>query len=378
MSRLVVLLLLCLLAVGIAAAQDAASTSTPIGPVFVPSPTFTTVPTPVITPTPPGDDPRIGVCSAPFQPGWRPYRIFRNDRLADLLVGVEGLTVAQVAALNCLDDSAALPVGAVIWLPPGTASTLAHPAPQDTSPGVDRAEIVSFTASADRVRNEGQGITLSWQATGAAAYLYICPPAANQTCERPLEAQPVPLAYTTPPISGFRYAGPVRYRLEVVDGEASATRDVTVEVVCAHEAIGEVAGFHACPVEPIRYVFTAWQPFERGVMMWISESRQIWVMTDDQHLQIFDDRYQEGDPTPAAVAPPDRFTPQRGFGRVWEGLGGPDSRLGWALGEETGYDAGWQPAGRYSFTTYIGGPFGILYAITIIPGSSTGYWVQIR
>lgn len=377
MIRSVMLLLaLGLLAARMAAAQD--TTPTPVGPVFVPSPTFTSVPTPVITPTPPGDDPRIAVCSAPFQPGWVPYVVKRNDRLADLLVGVEGLPVEQVAALNCLDDSAALPVGAVIWLPVGTANLLAHPAPQDTSPGVDRAEILSFSASADTVQNEGAGVTFTWRASGTEAYFYICPPRPEHTCERPIASQPVPLEYTTPPVSGFRYAGPARYRLDVQDGESRVTKDVLLEVVCTHERIGEVAGFQACPIEPIRYVFTAWQPFERGDMMWISESGQIWVMTDDQRLRIFEDRYQEGDPTPAAAPPPDRFTPQRGFGRVWEALGGPDSPLGWALGEETGYDAGWQPAGRNSYTTYVGGPFGILYAITLIPGTDTGYWVQIR
>ncbi|MBI5671071.1 MAG: hypothetical protein HZC41_24005 [Chloroflexi bacterium] len=376
MSRLI-LLLLCLLAVSVTAAQEAAPTSTPLGPVFVPSPTFTSVPTPVITPTPPGDDPRIAVCSAPFQPGWKPYLIQQRDWLANLLVGVDGLTVAQVAALNCLDDSAALPIGAVIWLPPGAFSALAPGEPQGPSPGEDRAGITSLTASATQVLNEGQDITFSWQATGTAAYFYMCPAGPQLDCWRPLGAQPVPLTYTTPPISGFRYAGPVRYRLEVVDGEAVATQDIGVEVVCAYEAMSQTAGFNACPVEPIRYVFVAWQAFERGVMMWISETRQIWVMTFDSRLQILEDTYQEGDPTPAAVAPEGMYTPQRGFGRVWEQLGGPRG-LGWALGKEMGYDAGWQPAGRYSFTTFVGSPFKEVYAITIIPGSDTGYWVKLR
>ncbi len=369
---------LLLLAGTAAVAQSPAATRTPLGPLFVPSATFTAAPTPVITPTPDADDPRIGVCSAPFQPGWTPYRLYRHDRLADLLVGVEGITVAQVAALNCLDDPSALPAGAVIWLPPGTAASLAHPAPEDVSPDDDRAEIFAFYASAETVRNEGQSVTFSWRATGTAAYFYICPPRPELTCERPLDAQPVPLEYTTPPITGFRYAGPVRYRLEVVDGDTRTTKDLRLEVVCTHEALGEVAGNPACPLQAVEYIFVAWQPFERGVMLWLSNTRQIWVMTGDHRLRIVDDDYQEGDPTPAAVAPDGLETPKRGFGRVWELLGGADGPLGWATGDEYGYDAGWQPAGQYSYTTYVGGPFGIQYAITLIPGTRTGYWVQIR
>ncbi|GIL12686.1 MAG: hypothetical protein BroJett038_14060 [Chloroflexota bacterium] len=377
---IVLCLMVTLMAASGALAQEAAPTATPVGPLWVPSATFTPSPTPGFTPSPEGDDPRLVVCGAPFQRGWFPYRVYRHDRLADLLVGVDGLTITQVAALNCLDDPAALPVGAVIWLPPGAAAGIA-PGEAGDRP-TRRATIFEFSASARQVQNIGPGISFRWRAEGRTAYFYICPPEPEKTCERPLDARPVPLEYVTPAIGGFYYVGPVRYRLEVLAGDDYTDpytfEDVTVEVVCTHDAMGEVAGYQTCPVEPIRYVPAAWQAFENGVMMWLGDRREIWVMTYDGHLRVYADRYQEGDPDPTAVPPKGLAVPIRGFGRLWAELGGAESVLGWATGGERGYQAGWQAAGRYSYTTYVGGASGIIYAITLPPGSQTGYWAQVR
>src|SRR5690606_27397003 len=110
-------------------------------------------------------------------------------------------------------------------------------------------------------------------------------------------------------------------------------------------------------------------PFEGGVMLWFSDTQQIWVMTNSDHrVQVFEDTYIEGEPNPTGNAPDERYTPERGFGKVWQGLGGPEkSTLGWALAPETGFDSARQSAGSRSYTTYIQGPGETIYAVTLIP-----------
>lgn len=353
-----------------AAAQDATATAAPniVGPV-----TLVTA-TPTLSPQ---DDPRTIICSAPDQPGFVPHLVRPGDRLADLLTGVLNLTATQAAALNCLDDSAALPVGSVIWLP--ETVTFETTQPHDADPSTDKATIQTFTASADSLQNTA-ALTFTWNATGSAAYFYPCNPDPQAACSRPASTQPLPLRYTTPEISNFRYAGDARYRLEIVDGEASTTQDVTIEITCAQPPLGQYNGLTPCPDAPAMTVSMVWQPFEHGLMIWSAETKQIWVLTDDHQLQVVIDLYREGDAEPTDQAPDGLFVPQRGFGRVWSDLGGAESTLGWATAAETGVEVRYQPAGRVSYTTYyqFQDEDGARYAVTLLPGHDQGWWAALE
>lgn len=327
------------------------------------------------TPTPAPEDARLSICSAPKLDGFMPYVIRQGDRLADLLVGVPNISVTQLAALNCIDDPEALPVGAVIWLPnqPDMGEAAAQGAASAENP-----QIVDFSASAETVPNQA-GITFSWEAVGDEAYFYACPTKSAEDCPRPLNATPVPLRHATPTISGFQYAGPLRYRLEVSGAGETVTEDVTIEIMCSQHSLGAFSGFEACPTSPPMAVFAAWQPFQGGVMLWFSDTRQIWVMTNADHrVQVFDDLYQEGDPSPTEAAPEGLVTPARGFGRIWEQLGGAESALGWGMASETGFDSARQSASLRSYTTYIQGPGATIYAVTIIPQLEAGFWTQVQ
>ncbi|MBZ0289050.1 MAG: hypothetical protein K8I30_15635, partial [Anaerolineae bacterium] len=285
-------------------------------------------------------------------------------------------SVTQLAALNCIDDPAVLPVGAVIWVPMRILEGEVGTSEGDS----DEPEILYLRADAETEDAQNQaGVVFRWEAAGETAYFYACPADESIPCERPSNARPVPLAFTTLPIRGFLYAGPVRYRLEVVGGDETITEDVTVEITCSQEWLGQSTGEQPCPQVPPRALFAAWQPFENGAMLWFSDTQQIWVLTDDDHrVQIFDDLYMEGAPDPEAEAPDGLYTPTRGFGRVWEELGGPDSDLGWATTPEIGFDSARQPASTRSYTTYILGPDTIIYAFTVIPQLDLGFWTQLE
>ncbi len=324
------------------------------------------------TPTPIPEDPRLSVCTGPTLSGFAPYIVRAGDRLADLLRGIPGVSVTQIASLNCIDNPEALPAGAVIWLPAQPALD-AEPDSSD-----DDAEIMTFEASAETVQNQA-AVDFSWEATGSAAYFYACPfNATEAACPRPFGVQALPVEYTITDIGGFIYPGDVRYRLEVIGEEETVTEDVTLAVTCSQPPLVPNEGQYPCPQDPAQSVFAAWQPFQGGIMMWFFDRDEIWVMlNEDNRLIILEDTYEEGAEELDDEAPENFFTPTRGFGQAWNRLGRAEGLLGWGLQDSIGFDSARQAAGPRSFTTYIQGPGESVYAITYIPQLDIGYWTQV-
>lgn len=329
---------------------------TPAIPVTAPEPTPSA---PAVLAT--SDDPRLARCAAPTLPGWMPYRIRQGDTLPALLVGAEGVTAADVALLNCLDDPHALPPGAVIWLPMGDFPTAVASATAEATPDA-APRIVRFEADIDAINNL-ESVELSWQAEGGSAALLPCP----GVCDLPMAG--------SISLSRFPYAGTYRYQLTIQNGDEAATEAVSFNVTCAYAWLVSppaVNGYTLCPTEPPRSVYAVAQPFEHGWMMWFSDTRQIYVLIEGEGFQTFEDTWEEGQPDPAERAPEGLHTPVRGFGRVWAQLGGAQSALGWGTGIEAGLDALIQPAGQLSYTTYIRQGAAV-FALTDIPGVGS-YW----
>ncbi|MBK8024055.1 MAG: LysM peptidoglycan-binding domain-containing protein [Chloroflexi bacterium] len=160
-TTLVTLLLLAVSVVAIEVTTTVAQDATPAVP-FADSP-----PPDIITQLP--ADARAASCNAFQLPNFTPYVVRPGDTLPMLLASSTALTVTQAAALNCLDDPYALPVGAVIFLP-------ARQDERETAaePGGDAAAIVAFAAEAETVRNT-EGAAFSWSGTGDAAYFFPAP-----------------------------------------------------------------------------------------------------------------------------------------------------------------------------------------------------------
>jgi hypothetical protein len=181
--------MLALLGWGLLTAHAQPPTPTPgpklIGPVT--AITATSGPSP--TPAPTALDARPAICAAPYQPAFEPYTVRPGDSLPDLLIGLDAFSLTQIAALNCLDDPGALPIGAVVWLP--RVQRFIRADPFDADPTVDEARIDRLEASAETIANQA-GVFFTWSAVGSAAWFYTCPPAPEAPCERPASAQPVP------------------------------------------------------------------------------------------------------------------------------------------------------------------------------------------
>ena len=87
---------------------------------------------------------------------------------------------------------------------------------------------------------------------------------------------------------------------------------------------------------PGRIVWAAWEPFERGSMLWRSDTDQAYIFTDDGRWQPVEERWDGKPLTPRGETPPGLYEPQRGFGYVWGESDEVFSALGWATDQEKG------------------------------------------
>ncbi|MBM4029108.1 MAG: hypothetical protein FJ280_27485 [Planctomycetes bacterium] len=93
-----------------------------------------------------------------------------------------------------------------------------------------------------------------------------------------------------------------------------------------------------CPSGQAQTTWAAWQPFERGAMLWREDHKVIAVFYAEGQWQAFADLWQEGQPaSDSSLSPPTGLVqPVRGFGKVWRERQGVRARLGWAKQAEQG------------------------------------------
>ena len=102
-------------------------------------------------------------------------------------------------------------------------------------------------------------------------------------------------------------------------------------------------GALGCPVAPTSIVWAAHQRFERGAMLWRSDTNLTYILYGDGTWgpanETWDGREipRRGDPPPGLVHP------ERGFGYVWGVRNDVFTRLGWATMPEKGFCAAIQP-----------------------------------
>jgi hypothetical protein len=103
----------------------------------------------------------------------------------------------------------------------------------------------------------------------------------------------------------------------------------------------EIAAHIGCPVAEATTTGAAFQPFEQGLMFWRADRRDIDVLHTDGWWAGYTDTWDESQPVddPSLTPPEGLWQPVRGFGKVWrEQLDEPQTRIGWALEPERGYD----------------------------------------
>jgi serine/threonine-protein kinase len=96
-----------------------------------------------------------------------------------------------------------------------------------------------------------------------------------------------------------------------------------------------------CPLGEAVITSMAWQPFERGAMLWRADLNLIYILGPDGRWRSTGDTWREGDPDsdPSLAAPNGLHQPVRGFGLAWRERPGVRDMLGWGTAEEQGFQA---------------------------------------
>jgi hypothetical protein len=105
-----------------------------------------------------------------------------------------------------------------------------------------------------------------------------------------------------------------------------------------------------CPSLAAQSIPVVIQAFERGRMLWFSDTRQITVLYNDGRFESFPDTYSEADNLALPIPPPGLSVPQRGFGKLWNENTAVQQGLGWATGAELSYTSLYQTTGHWKTT----------------------------
>ncbi len=92
-----------------------------------------------------------------------------------------------------------------------------------------------------------------------------------------------------------------------------------------------------CPVGAAQIIWAAWQPFERGALLWRDDRDQVTVLYQGAGWSTLPDQWDQVSPPPQRGTPPaGRQAPIRGFGWIWGNSEQVFNGLGWAVDQEKG------------------------------------------
>ncbi|MBZ0284425.1 MAG: hypothetical protein K8L97_27040 [Anaerolineae bacterium] len=199
-------------------------------------------------------------------------------------------------------------------------------------------EVNSFSGSPNPAERGG-AVTLSWNTNAASVRIERLGETDDASLETIASGQPGTgtFVYTLP--EDYLNAAPFVLIATGANGQEINQR-TEVAINCP---FSEILIEEGCPFTQKFQVNSAFQSFEKGVMVWRGDELSIYVLFNDGTWQEFPDTWSAGDPDPVPGEPPPvgLFVPVHGFGKVWEQLGG-FSALGWATAEEVSYLGQWE------------------------------------
>ncbi|MCB0052391.1 MAG: hypothetical protein KDE24_22930 [Caldilinea sp.] len=116
-------------------------------------------------------------------------------------------------------------------------------------------------------------------------------------------------------------------------------------MVCAIAVAGELSGLWkqaelGCPTGGAYIAWSSWTPYERGMMMWRSDTNHAYGFFNSGWWQEVQDVWDGQSPTPSRGAPPPGLLePIRGTGYIWGTNDTFFNELGWARAEQKGFCA---------------------------------------
>jgi hypothetical protein len=152
------------------------------------------------------------------------------------------------------------------------------------------------------------------------------------------------------------YVDTAQFQLYVTDAAGVDTSaSVTVHVNCPFTYFfGTPPSGIGCPAAEARSVSAVMQPFERGYMIWQSDTRQIYVLYNGGSAGRYQDSWVQGETFDTGTPPTGLIAPERGFGKIWTQQIGVRDNIGWAIGQEQPYNMQIQASGalRYPHTYF--------------------------
>jgi LysM repeat protein len=258
-----------------------------------------------------------------------------------------GVALAALEHANKLTDSSPLYPGQVLCIP-GTsgapAPTAANPSatPSPTRAPASGLAILSLTASPNPV-DRGAVVQLAWTVRNAVA-VTLWPLAydfvTNQWFRQPTATYSGTGSAELTVAVPLDARGPLRYELEARDaagGTVTLQTDL-IRPVCNPAFFGGPLDPSYCLL-PSENAPAEFQRFERGFMIWRSDTGDVFVLTQDPGRATF---WLQWIPTGAAVQtgtpPAGEYAPGANFAEVWATLGPADfggssalrDLLGWA------------------------------------------------
>ncbi len=94
-----------------------------------------------------------------------------------------------------------------------------------------------------------------------------------------------------------------------------------------------------CPLAEMRVVWSAAESFERGAMLWRSDTNRSYLFSNDGRWQVIDASWDGQTPPGRGEPPAGLLAPERGFGYAWGTQDEIFARLGWARDIERGFCA---------------------------------------
>ncbi|MEJ2735827.1 MAG: hypothetical protein P8189_20060 [Anaerolineae bacterium] len=279
-------------------------------------------------------------------------RTTRVDEGAEATIAVLAAEVTRQAmpattALPSLIVPGVTPTDTPLPSPTASDTPLPTPTPTDTAQPTDTARptsrptstpeeppmFLSLTARPDPIERGGM-VTLSWRAPRATSVgITRLSPEGDIFLET--EALDLPASGSIGLRIPEEYTEAVKYYFGARDAEGGLHKAyVTVGILCRYDE-------YMAPRCPLTQdaVWAAYEPFERGHMVWRSDTREIIVLyADGRKYEVYDDTWQEGDPVDVPGTPPPGLqAPVRGFGHLYAHQPGVREGLGWATAPEAGY-----------------------------------------
>ena len=135
-----------------------------------------------------------------------------------------------------------------------------------------------------------------------------------------------------------------------VSPSPTPTPEPTVPPTCAVETAPQWDATYrsellGCATAPINTVWAAWQPFERGFLLWRSDTDAAYAFYEQNAGTWFQisEKWDGSSSTDRGEPPPGLQAPIRGFGYVWTLRDDLYQNLGWATDQEKGFCAQVQP-----------------------------------